>query len=420
MRLLVIMRVGEMRHRSRCLAATMAGLVAATLVASGCSTTGSTESGPPPIKIGALVPVTGLGLANYIAAFKAAVRDINGHGGIKGRPVVLENCDDQNDPNQAQACARQLASDNVIATVADASGYSMVEGPILDSMGIPQVGNKPLNPEDANLPTAFPLSGGLLGEIAGGLVGMKRRGLQSLFIAWSDTPSGRTTLPVATPLLKAAGITLSDSISVPPAATDIGMYVQAAMQSHAQVVLPSLSPAQTIQFITASKQAGASYVIMVPYGQFSQRDIEQMGGKASLTENDIEFSTVPPLSAADQFPAVKQFIADMDAELAAGDAGAAPDQRSGNSLMAWLSVQIVARLASTLALVNPSSIWGALLTDQTIDTLGMTPPWSPRKTGPSSANPKLTNLFGYLVSQHGGVEVLTEPAPLNPLQVLGT
>jgi ABC-type branched-subunit amino acid transport system substrate-binding protein len=410
-----------MRHRSRGLAVVLACLAAATLVASACSTTtgASTESGPAPIKIGALVPVTGLGLSNYIAAFKAAVRDLNGHGGIKGRPIVLENCDDQNDPNQAQACARQLASDNVIATVADVSGYSMVEGPILDSMGIPQVGNTPLNPEDANLPTAFPLSGGLLGQIAGGLVGMKRRGLQSLFIAWSDTPSGRTTVPVATPLLKAAGITLSDSVSVPPAATDIGMYVLAAMQSHAQVVFPSLSPAQTIQFITASKQAGASYVIMVPYGQFSQRDIDQMGNKTALTENDIEFSTVPPLSAADQFPAVKQYIADMDAELAAGDAGAAPDQRSGNSLMAWLSVQIVAKLASTLALINPSSIWGALLTYQTIDTLGMTPPWSPRKSGPSSANPKLTNMFGYLVTQRGGIEVLSEPAPLNPLQVLG-
>ncbi len=407
-----------MRSRSRHLTLVVVALVATSLMAAGCSTAGTESSGPPPIKIGALVPVTGLGLSNYLAAFKAAVRDLNAHGGIKGRPVVLENCDDQNDPNLAQACARQLASDNVIATVADISGFSMVEGPILDSMGIPQVGNTPLNPEDSSLPTAFPLTGGLMGQIAGGLVGMKRRNLQSLFIASSDTPSGRTTVPVATPLLKAAGITLSNSVSVPLGATDIGTYVQAAIQSKAQVVFPSLSPSQTIQFINASKQAGASYVIMVPYGQFSQRDIDAMGGRGALTENDIEFSTVPPLSATDQFPAIRQFAADMDAELAAGDAGAAADQRSGNSLSAWLSVQIVARLAATLALINPSSVWGALLTNSTVDTLGMTPPWSPRKPGPS-AFPKFTNLFGYLVTQRSGIEVLVDPAPLNPLQVLG-
>jgi ABC-type branched-subunit amino acid transport system substrate-binding protein len=404
-----------MRSRRRCLAPISAVLVAASLVAAGC--TGSTASGPAPITIGALVPVTALGLSNYDAAFKAAVRGINARGGIRGRAVVLENCDDQNDANQAQFCARKLASDYVIATAADASGFSMVEGPILDATGIPQVGNTPVNPEDSSLPTAFPITGGQVALLAGGMVGMKRRNLGSLFIAAPDSPSGRTTVQLAGPVAKAAQVSLA-STYVPVSASDLATYVQSAIQSKAQVVFPALAPAQTTQFIMASRQANAGYVIMVPYGEFSPRDIAGMGGRGALTENDIEFSSVPPLSATDQFPAIRQFTADMDAELAAGDADAAIDLRSGSSLSAWLSVQIIARLASTLGTITASTIWGALLTYPTVDTLGLTPPWTPSKPGPS-AFPRFTNLNGYLVTQRNGVEVLADQAPLNPLQTLG-
>jgi hypothetical protein len=405
-----------MRSRTRCLALATVVLVAASLLAAGC--TGSVVSGPAPIRIGALVPVTGLGLSNYLAAFRAAVRSINAHGGVRGRPVLLENCDDQNDANLAQSCARQLASDYVIATASDASGFSMVEGPILDNMGIPQVGNAPLNPEDSTLPTSFPITGGPLAQVAGGIVGMKRRGLQSLFVAASDSPSGHNTVMLADKVTKAGQVSLSSTF-VPVSAADLSAYIKAAMQSKAEVVFPALTPAQTIQFVKTSKAAGASYTIMVPYGQFSPRDILAMGGPGALTENDIEFSAVPPLSAADQFSAIKLFTADMDAELAAGDMDAAADLRSGGSLSAWLSVQIIFKLASTLGTINASTIWAALLTYPSVDTLGLTPTWIPSKSGPSGSA-RLTNLNGYLVTQHRGQEVLDgDGKPLNPLQVLG-
>jgi len=58
----------------------------------------------------------------------------------------------------------------------------------------------------------------------------------------------------------------------------------------------------TIQFAIASRRAGAKYQIAVPYGEFRPRDISLMGGRDAITENDIEFSTLPPLSAADRFP----------------------------------------------------------------------------------------------------------------------
>src|SRR5689334_21645401 len=101
---------------------------------------------------------------------------------------------------------------------------------------------------------------------------------------------------------------------------------------------------------------------MVPQGEFSQRDLAQMGGRESLTENDVEFGALPPLSATDRFPALQTFAADMDAEQAAGDAGAAPEQRTGGSLHAWLCVEIIARLAATLPRVDAANMLQALRT----------------------------------------------------------
>jgi branched-chain amino acid transport system substrate-binding protein len=392
-------------------------LVAVSLVAASACGGGGAASGPPPVKIGALVPITGLGLNYYAAAFRASVKDINAHGGIKGRPVQLEICDDRSDPMQAQVCARQLVSDGVIATAANISEFSMVEGPILDEAGIPQIGSEALNPEDFSLPTAFPMDGGILVQMAGGIVGMKRRGLHALFMATLDSPPGRGLVQFAGGLVRSADINVVGAAYIPAAAADVSAYVQAAMQSKADVVFSGLPPTLTYPFLYASKLAGARYLIMVPNGEFTPKDIAAFGGPNAITENDIMFAALPPLTATDRFPALRTFASDMDTELATGDTAAAAEHRTGGSLVAWLTVQIIAREAAALDTVDAPSLLRAFRTKPTIDTLGLTPPWSPGRAGLPNF-PRVTNLYGYLSSQHNGVEVLTDPTPFNPFEFL--
>src|SRR3981081_412978 len=95
-----------MRSRSRGFTLLGVALAAVTVVTAACESAGA--PGPRPIRIGALVPVTALGLSFYASAYEAAARNINLHGGIKGRPVQVEICDDRNDPNQAQVCASRI------------------------------------------------------------------------------------------------------------------------------------------------------------------------------------------------------------------------------------------------------------------------------------------------------------------------
>ena len=62
---------------------------------------------------------------------------------------------------------------------------------------------------------------------------------------------------------------------------------------------PGLPPSATIPFLVDSRVAGAKYLVMLPAGEFTPADIELMGGPQAVTENDIEFAALPPISAAD-------------------------------------------------------------------------------------------------------------------------
>jgi ABC-type branched-subunit amino acid transport system substrate-binding protein len=394
----------------------MVAALGVCLLMAGCAV-GST-TGPRPVKIGALVPVKALHLPHFVAALQAAARDVNAHGGIQGRPVVIDNCDDFQDPNQSQYCARRLVADRVIATAGSMTALSEVEAPILDEAGIPQVGSEALSPEDTYLPTAFPLDGGIFTQTAGELFGAKRRGLHSVFVATYDNPTGKLIVQIVSQLARAAGLAFLGAVYIPIAATSFAPYAQSAMQSHADLVLPNMPPPSLEGFLGASKQAGARYSVGLPYGAVEPRDIAMLGGASGPTEGSLEFAGIPPVSATDVFPALRTFKADMDAELAAGDPAAAPDERTGGPLTAWLSVQVIARVANTLAVPTAANLAHALRTSPTVDTFGLTAPWTPGKTGPE-AFPRVTNAAGYFITQRKGVEVLVDPTPFDTFKAVG-
>jgi ABC-type branched-subunit amino acid transport system substrate-binding protein len=362
--------------------------------------------------------VNALGLHHYLAALKAAARDVNAHGGVKGRPVEIDNCDDASDPMQAQSCARKLVQDRVIATAGNLTSFGMLESPILDEAGIAQVGTTALSPEESMLPTSFPIEGGLGEQLAGAIYSMKRRGLHSIFVVAYDQPTGKVADMQIRNVAARAGVDFAGDVYMPSAAGTFGPYVQAAIQSKADVLVPALPGGPLLRLLAASNQAGAKYHVAYPGGELEPREIATLGGAKGVTDGSLQFFGLPPPSAADRFPAVRTFQVNMDAEFASGDKGAAPDQRTTGTLMVWLAVEIISRIASTLPTVDAQSVLHALTTSPTVDTLGLTPPWTPGKNGPPPFT-RVTNRFGYFITQRGGQEVLDDPTPFNPYQALG-
>jgi branched-chain amino acid transport system substrate-binding protein len=112
---------------------------------------------PEPILIGVSGPLTGpvaqYGLA-WQKGFDMALEEINGAGGIKGRPLQIVFTDTQNDPKQTIATAQKYVADKriVLATGDFSSTSSMAASAIYQRGGLVQFGFNNSNP-------AFPEGG---------------------------------------------------------------------------------------------------------------------------------------------------------------------------------------------------------------------------------------------------------------------
>ncbi len=121
------------------------GLVAALVgCASGAKAPETTAGGAEPIKIGAVLSLTGsyAGLGESEKnALELEVKRINDAGGVNGRPIEVLIEDDQTDEAKAVAAASKLiAQDQVIAVIgASGTGQSMAMRSELQRAGVPQV-----------------------------------------------------------------------------------------------------------------------------------------------------------------------------------------------------------------------------------------------------------------------------------------
>ncbi|MBN1317058.1 MAG: ABC transporter substrate-binding protein, partial [Anaerolineales bacterium] len=94
-----------------------------------------------PIVFGMVAPMTG-DAAEYGTQLESGVRlaidEINANGGIDGRPVELEICDDKCDPYEASMCAqRMVASDDIFAVIGHVcSSCTLAGGPIYEEAGL--------------------------------------------------------------------------------------------------------------------------------------------------------------------------------------------------------------------------------------------------------------------------------------------
>jgi len=123
------------------LKAPLAALAAALAFASCAS---HAETAGNPIRIGALVSLTGGGATSGFSGLtgaKMAIQEINATGGVKGRMLELVVADDQSDPTAAVNEARRLANSQKVDFVYGplSSQLTLASVPVLRDAKIPQV-----------------------------------------------------------------------------------------------------------------------------------------------------------------------------------------------------------------------------------------------------------------------------------------
>jgi ABC-type branched-subunit amino acid transport system substrate-binding protein len=390
----------------------------ASLALVGCSSSGAgggtaspsaiPQLAGPAIKVGMIADLSqssaiGNAQPERHSAAQAAVDAINIAGGINGKRLELVVCDEKGDPNKAAACARELVSKGIVASVSDASLFGdRLNPPYLDA-GVPRIGALPLGPAEYTAPNNYPLSGGAVTMIGGDILWGKRLQLKTAALMGVESPQSSALPPLMTPVFERTGIAYKKNIEVPVNASDLSTYVTKIKQSGVDFVVAGLNPALAEQFLVTSKQLGAKYKMMFPGGTISQETIDKVGSAAE----GIYIASPYPTVTSSGFRTVDQFNREMDDRQARGDANATPAKREP-LLETWLAVHAFAAVADTVpGTITRASLTKALQGAKNVNIGDATAPWTP--SGGTGPLPRITNNDGYFLEVKDGKIVLASP-----------
>ncbi|MBC2864971.1 ABC transporter substrate-binding protein [Streptomyces mexicanus] len=146
-----------------------AALVASGLLLAACGSNsghGSGSSGA--IRITQIAPYHSrtTSLPMMKTSVQAAVDEINDAGGINGRKLRLETCNEEQDPNVALRCAQTAVQDKAAAVVGGLTSVGSTMLPVLEKAKIACIGPDAITPYDAKSPASFLFDAGVPGYAA--------------------------------------------------------------------------------------------------------------------------------------------------------------------------------------------------------------------------------------------------------------
>lgn len=365
------------------------GIVA--LISTGCgssgTSSGSVGAGKSPVKIGFPVNLTGTDTQypDALAAAKAAVRGINARGGIKGHPVVLDWCDVQSSVDVAEACARKMVADKVIAVTGDNTNYGPQMTAILQAANIPETAGLLTAASQYSSPIEFPRAAGGVGSfVAGVAYGLKIAHLSSFAFVGVQIPIvASLEASTQSAVVKHGGV-WKGNVEMPVSTTAMAPYVAAAEAKHADIVYLAMSGQQVAEFALAAEAAGYSFHTYVTAIAYTNNTIQSLRPSTPFAKAMLFGGDLPPNDATSEFPILKQFNANMAAEASSGDKYAGAGYSSPAQLEAWYAVHVVQVIADTMSgsSLTSTTMLAAFKSAKNVN-LGLQPPWTPNALGPS-------------------------------------
>lgn len=267
----------------------MVALVAAGLVAAGCSSSGGTAAGA---KKGDTSIVVGLinqedapvgSFPEVRQAAQAAVAYVNGElGGVNGRPVRLEVCTTTGTPESSAACANRLAAKHPVAVLGGVDLGTATSLPVFEKAAIPYIGGMPSLGDELTSPAAWMVAGGAVGDVLGqaeyALSTLQVKKVGALYV---DLPGVLTTVVTAAQIvLKAKGVTDVKLVSASADAADFAPSVKAVVADKPDAVLV-LFPAQSCtRIMAAAKALAVKAKLFYPSACASQAVVDAAGSAA--------------------------------------------------------------------------------------------------------------------------------------------
>jgi ABC-type branched-subunit amino acid transport system substrate-binding protein len=352
-------------------------------------------------------PVFNIPDVQYATAAAAAA--INKNGGIKGHPIQIVFCSDQNDPNMKISCARDAISQGVVAYVGghSSNGYY----PLFRDAGIPIIGTSG-GVVDFVSPIQFPLNGGSVTSFMALPFALKKAGAKKLAIISNDVPQSLAFVPLIQAAAKKAGLQFVGLIKQPGS------------------LLPDYSPqaqkvkdlgADSVVFLTNYVIAGAEMRAINAVGvpvkyAITNLTVGDAEAKAigDAANGMIIAGTLPP-SSSTNIPGIKLFNQQLDA------IGAPQDFRRLFGVNSWTAFYAFKAVADSIkGPITAKSILHALRTwpkNKPINVQGLVK-WVPSQAGPT-AFPRIGSGLTYLETVKNDVVVLSSTKPFDVFKAMG-
>ncbi len=349
-----------------------------------------------------------LNLDQARAGVEAHVKVLNAEGGVAGHEIEVIVCNDNFDPNEAAACARQAVDEGVVAVVGPASGYASAALPILEEAKIPYLnGSGAGGVIELTSPDSFPLHGGSQVQLMGAGRVLVDQGAKNVTIIVADADQAREAAKNIEKAIELGGGTPSTVIA-PIGAPDYSAVAASALDNDPEGIVIAHVPADAPKIVQALRQAGYEGAIATSTGILTQTGIDSIGEAAE----GVLLLDRGQLSADTSIPEVKAFNDAMkDSE---------PDAKiDPASLNGWAAVTFFAALVER----TDGEITGAALIDtiHSLDTpieTGIFPPYSgPTDTPPVADFPQVVSFQanlaivkdGKVVSNGGFIDPLAAP-----------
>ncbi len=294
-------------------------------------------------------------LNSLVSAAKAGVLGLNSRGGIAGRPVKLDVCNNAFDPTQSEKCAKQFVSEGAIATVGD---VYPVGGPaantILAAANISQVFSLPLSTQEWNAQNSMTINGSAefdaaaAAAYAGTVLHAKKLYVQDV------AGAGDNFKNLVTTVAKNTGMTIVGYSQLPNTVADYSPYAQQIISSGADATVFDLQAGQDTQLWPVLQRAGYTGYLVASQNSFTPDVRKQIS--QSVWNKFYGATPVPPVSAASSYPALNTMLADMKAEAATGDKDAPDEDPNQLEIQNWLAVQAIAQVAATLPSISAKAL----------------------------------------------------------------
>ena len=313
------------------------------------TSTGTTGAAKEPVKIGAVVSLTGsyAGLgAGEKTALEMEVAKINAAGGINGRQVQLIIEDDATDAAKAQASATKLIDQDKVVAIVGATGTGQTMGMRGDvkRAGIPQVSmaggtaiTKPVDP----LVFATPWSNGIVVPFE--LQHMKDKGYKKVAMISDSGGFGKDGAAVFKANLPKYGMTLVSEQTFNVGDTDMTAQMTKIKAANPDVVVLVSAGKEAATVAKEHQSLGIKAPLVGTHGNARQQFIDGAGTAAEGFTFAAGKILIPSTygTGTPEFTTAEDFIT----RFKAASGGKAPDTFAGH---AYDAINIVANAAKNV------------------------------------------------------------------------